>query len=48
MSENPHEKDKVEESTKPNRQTKPIEYRRFEKMLKQVVKAPPLRKTKQG
>jgi hypothetical protein len=47
MSENPHEKDKAEESTKPKRQRKPVEYRRFEKMLKQVVKAPPLPKRNQ-
>ena len=43
MSEQ-HVKDKAEENTKPKKQKKPVEYRRFEKMLKQVLKAPPLRK----
>jgi hypothetical protein len=43
MSEENHPKEKAEES-KPEKQKKPVEYRRFEKLLKQVVKAPPLRK----
>ena len=47
MSQDPHEKDKAEENTKPKRQRKPVEYQRFEKMLKDVLKAPPLRKQKQ-
>jgi hypothetical protein len=38
--------DKAEESTKPAKAKKPPEYRRFEKMLKQVLKAPPMRKSK--
>ena len=41
-----HKNDKAEESTKPEKAKKPVEYRRFEKMLKQVLKAPPLRKIK--
>ena len=46
MSE-PTKEDKAEESTKsPKRQRKPVEYQRFEKMLKQVLKAPPLKKSK--
>jgi hypothetical protein len=40
--------DKAEENAKPKRPKKPLEYRRFEKMLKQVVKAPPLRKSTQA
>ena len=36
--------DKAEESTKPTKAKKPPEYRRFEKLLKQVLKAPPFRK----
>jgi hypothetical protein len=41
----PHEQtanDKAEGKEKKPR--KPLEYRRFEKLLKQVIKAPPLRK----
>jgi hypothetical protein len=40
-----HTNEKAEES-KPAKAKKPPEYRRFEKMLKQVLKAPPLRKGK--
>jgi len=36
--------DKAEDSAKPVKAKKPPEYRRFEKMLKQVLKASPLRK----
>jgi len=39
-----HKSDRAEESTEPAKAKKPPEYRRFEKMLKQVLKAPPLRK----
>jgi hypothetical protein len=42
MSKQP---DKAEENEK-QKVKKPPEYRRFEKLLKQVVKAPPLAKTK--
>jgi hypothetical protein len=42
----PEQQDKAEENKKPQPQRKPPEYRRFEKMLKQVIKAPPLRKQK--
>jgi len=31
---------------KENKPRKPLEYRRFEKLLKQVIKSPPLRKPK--
>jgi hypothetical protein len=44
MSENPKPKDKVEEERP--RPPKPPGYRKFEKLLKQVIKAPPLRKDK--
>ena len=38
----PQEKDKgAEEKSKPK---KPLGYRKFEKLLKQVVKAPPMRR----
>lgn len=43
MSQDPHEKDKVEEHEK-EKPKKPPGYRNFEKLLKQVVKSPPLRK----
>ncbi len=39
----PKPKDKVEEE-KPERPPKPPGYRKFEKLLKQVVKAPPMRR----
>jgi hypothetical protein len=42
---NPNQKDKVEEEESQDIKKTP-EYRRFRKMLKQVVKAPPLRKSK--
>jgi hypothetical protein len=43
MPEKPHESDKAEvEESKPK--PKPPEYRRFEQLLKKVVKAPPLPK----
>jgi hypothetical protein len=42
MSEQP---DKAEENKK-EKPKKPPEYRRFEKLLKQVVKAPPLKRNK--
>jgi len=41
MSEQP---DKAEAEEKPPKATKPPEYRRFERLLKQVVKAPPMKK----
>jgi hypothetical protein len=40
----PEEKDKVAE--KQPLKSKPAEYRRFEEVLKKVIKAPPLRKQK--
>jgi hypothetical protein len=40
----PHEKEKVEE--KPKEFKKTPEYRKFRKLLKQVIKAPPMRKHK--
>ncbi len=40
----PQHKDKVEEEKQPDiKKTK--EYRNFRKLLKQVIKAPPMRKT---
>jgi len=36
---------KVEEERKPERPKKPPGYRKFEKLLKQVIKAPPMRRT---
>lgn len=42
MSQDPRPKDKAEEESQ--RPPKPPGYRKFEKMLKQVVKAPPMRK----
>ncbi len=39
----PEPNDKAVEE-KPPKTKKPPEYRRFEKMLKQVLKAPPMRK----
>jgi hypothetical protein len=44
MTDSKPQNDKAEESTKPAKTKKPLEYRRFEKMLKQVLKAPPMRK----
>jgi hypothetical protein len=41
----PEPKDKAEDERKLTGKKSP-EYRRFEKLLKQVVKAPPLHKTK--
>ena len=41
----PHEKDKAEEEEKPKRK-KPPGWRNFQRVLKQVIKAPPLRKRK--
>ncbi len=41
-----HENDKAEEE-KPKTK-KPPGYRKFEKLLKQVVKAPPMRKRKEA
>lgn len=38
----PKHEDKAEESPRPTRAKKPPEYRRFEKLLEQVVKAPPM------
>ena len=38
------EGEKAEDSARPKRHRKPLEYRRFEKLLKQVVKAPPMKK----
>jgi hypothetical protein len=38
------EKDRAE--AKEKKYKKPIQYRRFERLLRQVVKAPPLRKVK--
>ena len=38
----PNKSDKVEDTVK--RRRKPPEYRRFEELLKQVIKAQPLRK----
>lgn len=40
-----HSKDKAEEKEK-ERASKPPGYRKFEKLLKQVVKAPPMPKQK--
>lgn len=42
----PEPNDKAVEEKRPKAK-KPPEYRRFEKMLKQVLKAPPLRKQHQ-
>jgi hypothetical protein len=39
----PNQKDKVEEESQDIKKT--LEYRRFKKMLKEVIKAPPLRKS---
>jgi len=39
--------DKNKAEAKEKKPKKPFEYKRFERLLKQVVKAPPLRKTKQ-
>ena len=44
MSE-PERKDKVEEEKSPDIRKTP-EYRKFRRLLKQVIKAPPLRKAK--
>lgn len=41
MSEN---HDKAEENTKPTKREKPPGWRNFQKVLKQVIKSPPLRK----
>jgi hypothetical protein len=46
MTDSKSQNDKAEESTKAAKEKKPLEYRRFEKMLKQVLKAPPMRKRK--
>jgi hypothetical protein len=43
-----HPKDKAEDTVKKLKGRKPPEYRAFEDMLKKVVKAPPLRKSKSG
>ncbi len=40
----PSVNDKAEGKEKKPR--KPLEYRRFERLLKQIIKAPPLRKSK--
>ncbi len=40
-----HPKDKAEDGVKKGI-TKTAEYRRFHKLLKQIIKAPPLRKRK--
>ncbi len=37
-----HEKEKAEE--KGQKRKKPMEYKRFERLLKKVIKSPPLRK----
>ena len=47
MSQGPHEKDRVEEEGKP-RPKKPPGWRNFQKVLKQVMKSPPLRKPREG
>jgi hypothetical protein len=39
-----YKNDKAEDNTKPAKEKKPPEYRRFEKILKQVLKAPPLKR----
>ena len=41
-----HENDKAEEEKPQDK--KPPGYRKFEKLLKQVVKAPPMRKRKEA
>jgi len=38
--------DKAEENAKPTKAKRPPGYRKFEKLLRQVVNAPPLRKEK--
>jgi len=43
----PKPRDKVEEESQRNIKKTP-EYRKFRKMLKQVIKAPPLRKHKEA
>jgi hypothetical protein len=40
----PNPNAKAEDERKPERPKKPPGYRKFQKLLKQVVKAPPLRK----
>ena len=44
MSKNPPEKDKVEEEKPPKRKLPPG-WRNFQKVLKQVIKAPPLKRS---
>jgi hypothetical protein len=46
MSE-PERKDKVEEEEKPKRKIPPG-WRNFQRVLKQVIKSPPLRKGEKG
>lgn len=41
----PEPKDKAEEKEIKERPKKPPGYRKFEKLLRQVIKAPPVRKT---
>ena len=40
----PHAKDKAEEERKPTAAKKPTGWRNFQKVLKAVIKAPPLRR----
>jgi hypothetical protein len=44
---NPNHKDKVEEESQSNIKKTP-EYRKFRKLLKQVIKAPPLPRRKEA
>jgi hypothetical protein len=38
--------DKAEENAEPKSRRKPLEYRRFEKLLKHVIKSPPMKSPK--
>jgi len=44
MSQDPKPKEKVEEESPKPKLKKPPGYRNFEKILKQVIKAPPLKR----
>ncbi len=39
-----NESEKIEENAKPTKRKKPPGWRNFQKVLKQVIKAPPLRR----